>query len=154
MFSFFWWAAFTVVGIWAQRIVPGVDFLAPGLLLCIQMEKKTLFFWLILVWSLIQEGAGGLPFGYSLLWYSSIYVVYRCGAMFFDVQSFMFALLCGAGLGVLHPLLTGMMAMLADMNWASDRYLFEGILQFIIFPLEWLFLKYIYPERLKHEFTV
>ncbi len=154
MFSFLWWTAFTVVGIWAQKVLPGVDFLAPGLLLCIQMERKTLLIWLILFWSLIQEGIGGLPFGYSLLWYSSIFALYRCGAMFFDVQSLMFALLCGAGLGLLHPFIIGVMTMLADMNWAPDRYIYEGILQFAIFPLEWLFIKYIYPERLKHELSV
>ncbi|OEU70217.1 MAG: hypothetical protein BA863_03720 [Desulfovibrio sp. S3730MH75] len=153
MLSVAWWTLFTIAGIWAQRFVPGVDFLAPGLLLCIQLEKRTLFFWLLIIWSLIQEGLGGLPFGYSILWYSSIVALYRCGAMFFDVQSLMFAILCGAGLGLLHPLLTGMMAVLADMQWAADRYFLEGVLQFLIFPLEWAFIKYIYPERLKHEFS-
>ncbi|GKT30622.1 hypothetical protein ADUPG1_001599, partial [Aduncisulcus paluster] len=77
--------------------------------------KKYHIVWLILIWSLIQDGIGGLPFGYSVLWYSSILVLYRCGAMFFDVQSMMFALLCGVVLGALHPALTAMMSMLADM---------------------------------------
>ncbi|CCO23335.1 hypothetical protein [Maridesulfovibrio hydrothermalis] len=151
MHSILWWAGFTFVAIWAQKILPGVDFMAPGLLLCIQLEKKSHVFWLILIWSLIQDGVGGLPFGYSIIWYSSILILYRCGAMFFDVQSMMFALLCAAGLGLLHPLLTGIMSMLADMVWVSDRYIFEGILQALIFPAEWLLLKYLYPVRFRHE---
>ncbi|WP_027721834.1 hypothetical protein [Maridesulfovibrio zosterae] len=151
MQSVLWWAAFTFVAIWAQKMLPGVDFMAPGLLLCIQLGKRKYFFWMILIWALIQDGIGGLPFGYSILWYSSILILYRCGAMFFDVQSMMFALLCGVVLGVLHPLLTAVMAMLADMVWVSDRYIFEGILQALIFPIEWLLLKYLYPAGFKHE---
>ena len=151
MYSAFWWACFSFLAIWVQKIVPGVDFLAPGLLLCIQLEKKYHIVWLILIWSLVQDGIGGLPFGYSVLWYSSILVLYRCGAMFFDVQSMMFALLCGVVLGALHPALTAMMSMLADMVWVPDRYIFEGILQAVIFPVEWLLLKYIYPQRFRHE---
>ncbi len=146
-----WWAAFTFVAIWAQKVLPGVDFMAPGLLLCIQLDKRKYIFWLILIWSLIQDGVGGLPFGYSIIWYSSILILYRCGAMFFDVQSMMFALLCGGVLGLLHPALTGMMSMLADMAWVADRYVVEGIIQALIFPVEWLLLKYIYPVRFKHE---
>ncbi len=151
MSSIFWWGCFSFLAIWAQKIVPGIDFFAPGLLLCIQLDKKYHVFWMILIWSLIQDGIGGLPFGYSVVWYSSIYFLYRCGAMFFDVQSLMFALLCGVVLGALHPSLTAMMSLLADMVWAPDRYIFEGILQAAIFPVEWLLLKYIYPERFKHE---
>ncbi len=63
----------------------------------------------------------------------------------------MFALLCGVVLGALHPVLTAMMSMLADMVWVRDRYIFEGILQAAIFPVEWLLLKYIYPQRFRHE---
>ncbi|WP_320006502.1 hypothetical protein [Maridesulfovibrio sp.] len=151
MSSILWWACFSFLAIWAQKIVPGVDFFAPGLLLCIQLEKKYHFFWLILIWSLIQDGIGGLPFGYSVVWYSSLFFLYRCGAMFFDVQSLMFAMLCGLVLGALHPALTAMMSLLADMVWVPDRYIFEGILQAAIFPVEWLLLRYIYPERFKHE---
>lgn len=151
MHTVLWWTAFTFVAIWAQKVLPGVDFMAPGLLLCIQLDKRKHIFWLILIWSLIQDGVGGLPFGYSVIWYSSILILYRCGAMFFDVQSMMFTLLCGCVLGFLHPVLTGMMSMLADMVWVTDRYILEGILQALIFPAEWLLLKYFYPVRFKHE---
>lgn len=151
MQSILWWAGFTYLAIWAQKMLPGVDFMAPGLLLCIQLDRRKDLYWLILIWALIQDGIGGLPFGYSIIWYLSLLVLYRCGAMFFDVQSMMFALLCGVTLGVLHPLLTGVMSMLADMVWVTDRYVFEGILQAVIFPAEWLLLKYLYPAGFKHE---
>ncbi|WP_432734629.1 hypothetical protein [Maridesulfovibrio sp. FT414] len=151
MQSLFWWAAFTFAAIWAQKVVPGVDFLAPGILLCIQMDKRTHVFWLILVWSLIQDGIGGLPFGYSIVWYLSILALYRGGEMFFDVHSMMFALLCGCLLGLLHPGLTAMMSMLADMVFVPDRYIYEGIVQAVVFPVEWLLLKYIYPAGFRHE---
>lgn len=151
MLSIVWWSLFTFIGVWAQVAVPGVDFFVPGLLLCIQMEKKYHVFWMILLWSLIQDGVGGLPFGYSLLWYLSILALYRGCFMFFDVRSLMFAVLCGVLLGILHPALTALMAMLADMDWAPERYLFEGALQAFIFPLEWVVVKHLYSGWLKHE---
>lgn len=151
MSSILWWATFTFAGLWAQKMVPGIDFLAPGILLCVQLNKKTHVFWLILVWSLVQDGIGGLPFGYSIIWYLSILVLYRGGEMFFDVHSIMFALLCGCLLGVLHPGLTMMMSLLADMAFVPDRYIYEGILQAVIFPFEWLLLKSFYPAEVRHE---
>lgn len=151
MRSFLWWTVFTCLAVWAQKLLPGIDFMAPGLLLCIQFDKRRQAVWLILIWSLIQDGIGGLPFGYSIIWYLSIVALYRCGEMFFDVQSMMFTLLCGALLGLLHPLLTGVMSMLADMVFTPDRYLYEGIVQALIFPVEWLILKYAYPAGVKHE---
>ncbi len=147
----FWWAAFTFVAVWGQKMVPGIDFLAPGILLCIQLNKRTYVFWLILVWALIQDGVGGLPFGYSIVWYLSILALYRGGEMFFDVQSTMFAMLCGCMLGVVHIGLTFMMSMLADMTFVLDRYVYEGVVQALVFPAEWLLLKYIFPAGAKHE---
>ncbi len=154
MLALLWWAGFAVVAIWIQRFVPGVDFLAPGILFCIQREKMTQAFWMAVVWVLIQEGCATLPFGYAIISYVTIYALYRGGMMFFDVQSFMFATLCGAALGVLHPLLLGVMTMLADMGGAHDRYIMEGIIQGVVFPLEWLAIRLLYPERLKYESPV
>jgi hypothetical protein len=63
-----WWMGFTACGIWAQSHVPGVDFLVPGLILSLQVEKASQTVWLGLVWLLLQEGMGSLPFGFGLLW--------------------------------------------------------------------------------------
>ncbi|WP_320171919.1 hypothetical protein [Maridesulfovibrio sp.] len=151
MFPVFWWAVFTFAAIWAQKTVPGVDFMAPGVLLCLQLNKRTQLFWLIFFWSLIQDGIGGLPFGYSVAWYLSILALYRGGEMFFDVQSMMFALLCGGMLGVMHVALTATMSMLADMAFVPDRYIYEGVIQAVVFPVVWLLLKLVYPSGFKNE---
>lgn len=151
MLAFVWWAGFAVIAIWLQLFVPGIDFLAPGILYCLQHEKKTQAFWMAFIWGLIQEGCGTLPFGYVIISYLLIYALYRGGIMFFDVQSFMFAVLCGIGLGLLHPILVGIIAMLADMSASPDRLVMEGIIQGSVFPFVWLVIKLLYPERLKYE---
>ena len=61
------WALFTLCGLWLQNIVPGVDFLAPGLILAMQEEKWTVPLWLGVLWLFLQEGTGSLPFGATLL---------------------------------------------------------------------------------------
>lgn len=154
MLAFFWWAGFAVAAIWMQRFVPGVDFLAPGILFCLQREKMTQAFWMGIVWVLIEEGSGTLPFGYAIISYLLIYALYRGGIIFFDVQSLMFALLCGIALGLLHPLMTGIIAMLADMGGSPDLYVVEGVIQGLVFPLEWLLIRFFYPEQLNNESPV
>ncbi|WP_027177738.1 hypothetical protein [Maridesulfovibrio bastinii] len=151
MLAFIWWAGFAVVAIWMQSFVPGVDFLAPSILFCLQREKNTQALWMAVIWVLIEEGCGTLPFGYAIISYLLIYALYRCGIMFFDVQSFMFTVLCGVAIGVMHPVLIGIIAMLADLSGAADRYVAEGILQGLFFPVVWLLIKLFYPERLKNE---
>lgn len=39
-----WWGTYTIIGVWAQRVFPGVDFLAPGIVLSMQEEGAAVLF--------------------------------------------------------------------------------------------------------------
>ena len=57
------WSLVTLLGVWLQNLVPGVDFLAPGLILAMQEEKWTVPVWLGFIWLFIHEGTGSMPLG-------------------------------------------------------------------------------------------
>ena len=131
------WGLFTLSGIWLQSFLPGVDFLAPGLILCLQEERLRNTAILGVLWLLIQEGTGSLAFGTGILWYGALVGLFFLGHWFFEGRNFFFMMLLGACLGVLHFGLTHVMAYLQDWLVAPGRVLMEGVLQAVIFPLEW-----------------
>lgn len=144
------WSLFTVAGIWLQGAIPGVDFLAPGLVLCLQEEKWTVSAWLGLAWLFIQEGTGSLAFGTGLLWYGALVGLYYFGHWLFEAKNFLFMFILGISLGVLHLVLSHVMAVLQDWTLPADRVLVEGLLQALIFPVEWGLIYLIYnhlPEN-------
>lgn len=131
------WTVFTACGIWLQSLIPGVDFLAPGLILALQQEKWTVTIWLGLAWLFIQEGTGSLAFGTGLLWYGVLTALYYLGHWLFEAKNFLFMFILGASLGLSHLLLTQVMAVLQDWTIPPERLIIEGILQALIFPVEW-----------------
>lgn len=132
-----WWTIFTLLGIWLQSLLPGVDILIVGLLVSLQEERFTQTLWLLLVWMLIQEGASGLAFGSGILWYALLFVFYGIGRWLFQVRNIFFIGLLGALLGIWHYCLVSMMAALQDYRVASDRLFVESALQAALFPLLW-----------------
>ena len=131
------WVVFTLCGLWLQNIVPGVDFLAPGLILAMQEEKWTVPLWLGVLWLFLQEGTGSLPFGASLLWYGALAGLYFFGHCLFEARNFLFVFILGASLGAMHFLLIGVMVLLQDQTVPVERLLTESALQALIFPVEW-----------------
>lgn len=53
-----WWGGYASIGISLQAVLPGLDFLLPGLILAIQERKKAQFLWVAALFLLIQEGTG------------------------------------------------------------------------------------------------
>jgi hypothetical protein len=149
MLSLFWWGGFTILGIWAQFFFPGVDFYAPGLILCLQEDRPKLAVWLALAWILILEGGGSLAFGYGILWYAGLVLLYAAGRWIFHARNLLFMCILGLGLGLWHYLLTLGLAELEDVMAPAGRLAWEGLWQAVIFPLEWLLLSRLYPERLR-----
>ena len=53
--AIFWWGTYTILAVWVQKVVPGVDFLAPGIVLSMQEEAGHRTLWLAFIWILLQE---------------------------------------------------------------------------------------------------
>ncbi|QJB56270.1 hypothetical protein [Pseudodesulfovibrio sp. zrk46] len=146
-----WWAGYTILGVWAQRFVPGVDFLAPGIVLSMQEEAGHRTIWLALIWILLQEGIGNLPFGYGLAWYGSLALFYVMGRWLFEARSILFVCLLGLGLGVLHPVLLYGLSSLADLTIPLKPAVMEGVAQAALFPVIWLLADKAFPRRMRQD---
>jgi hypothetical protein len=146
-----WWASYTILGVWAQKVVPGVDFLAPGIVLSMQEEAGHRTFWLALVWILLLEGMGSLPFGYGVAWYGLLICFYFIGRWLFEARSILFMGLLGVGLGVLHPVLVYSLSALANLTVPVQPTLLEGLAQAVIFPIVWMAADQLFPKRLRQD---
>jgi len=146
-----WWAAYTVVGVWAQKFVPGVDFLAPGIVLSMQEEAGHRTIWLMIIWILLLEGMGNLPFGYGVAWYGLLATFYFVGRWLFEARSILFMCLLGVGLGVLHPLLSYSLSSLGNMTVPIQNTILEGVAQAVVFPVVWVVADKLFPKKLRQD---
>lgn len=151
LLAIFWWGGYTIFAIWAQKIVPGVDFLAPGLILSMQEKGGHRTLALAVVWMLLQEGMGNLPFGYGVAWYGMLAMFYVVGRWLFEARSFLFMCMIGVGLGALHPILAYSLAELANMVVPVKAAAVEGVIQAAAFPVVWLFIDYFFPRSLRQD---
>jgi hypothetical protein len=151
MLAVFWWSAFTVLGIWGQSMVPGVDFFAPGMAVSLRWQRPAGTVVLALVWTAIQEGAGGLAFGYAILWYVTLFVLLTLGRWLLDPGSLQFQALLGVALGVAHFLLLYLMAVLEMRAFPLGRVLWECLLQAILYPAIWFAADNLFPQRLRRD---
>ncbi|MEA4855906.1 MAG: hypothetical protein AAGU21_21305 [Solidesulfovibrio sp.] len=131
------WTFFTLAGLWLESLFPGVDFLAPGLILAMQEEKWTVPVWLGLIWLFLQEGTGSLAFGSGILWYGTLAGLYFLGHWLFEARNFLFVFILGVSLGAMHFLLIAVMLLLQDRSVPLERLLTESAWQALIFPVEW-----------------
>lgn len=144
-----WWAGFTLVGVWLQRLVPGVDLLAPGLLLSFQEERPPHTLALAVVWVLLQDGAGTLRFGYGMLVYGVLALFFLWVRWLFNARSFLFVFLSGLLCAGLHMPVVGVLSHLEELEFLWPRLLFEAGLQVVLFPLVWYGAHRLFPNRLK-----
>jgi len=131
------WTVFTLGGLWLQNFMPGVDILAPGLILSLQEEKPGTTVVLGLIWLMIQEGTGSLAFGTMVLWYGVLAALFCFGHWLFEAKNFLFMVIIGACLGILHFGLMAVMTQLQDWRVLPGRVLMEGVIQAVVFPVEW-----------------
>jgi hypothetical protein len=84
------------------------------------------------------------------LWYGALVGLYYFGHWLFEAKNFLFMFILGICLGLLHLILSHVMAVLQDWTLPADRILVEGLLQALIFPVEWGLVYLIYnhlPEN-------
>jgi len=146
-----WWGAYTVAAVWLHRTVPGVDLFAPGIVLSLQEDGGRRTAWLALVWMLIIEGTGNLPFGYGLAWYGVLVALYLLGRAVFEARSLVFMCLLGLALGALHPVITHSLASLAELTVDHRQLLVEGALQAAFFPVIWVIAGKSLPRVLRQD---
>ncbi len=146
-----WWAGYTVLGIWAQWFVPGVDFFASGIVLSLQEQPTYRTLGLAILWILLQEGMGNLPFGYGVAWYGLLLILFIVGRWLFEARSFLFICLLGMGLGVLHPLLVYGLGSLANMTMPMQSAIMEGMMQAVVLPLVWLPASRLFPRKMRQD---
>ncbi len=144
------WPLFVILAVWLQLLFPGMDFFAAGIILCLQREGVGKAAPLILVCILIQEGAGPLAFGTSVLRYGALIGFYLLGRNLFEVHSPAFILLLGLVFSVVHFFSLKTMAGLQVWSISDPRVLFESALLFIIFLVEWLLLSKAYRMFFPH----
>lgn len=137
MHPLIFWLLFTALGVWAQRIFPGVDIFAPALVVCLQLRRVTQFLWLAPAWVILQEGAGNLPFGNLLLWYGGLVLFFVVGRWLFESRNMVFVFIIGIFMGCWHYLLTQLMANLQTLEILKSQLLVEAIYQAVLFPVVW-----------------
>ncbi len=71
-----WWIFITILGVFFKDWLTGIDFFLPALILCYQKKNFFCAFFLGIIWILIQEGSGDIPFGATLLWYMAVSFFY------------------------------------------------------------------------------
>lgn len=148
------WILFTVAGIWLQRFIPGVDFLAPGLLICLQDHRPRLAVWLGLIWLVLQEGMGSMAFGPGVLWYGFLFAVYLGGRWLFEARNLLFMFIIGASMGLWHVLLVQMMGTLQGLELSMHRVVLESVLQAAVFPAQWAAAAALHERWVPHEHTI
>ena len=91
--AFIWWASYFVISVWAQELSGGLDFLAPGLLICLQSGQWWTAAWMTLLWVLVQEGIGNLVFGVVILFYAGLFAFYLLSRWLLEPENPLFILL-------------------------------------------------------------
>lgn len=121
-----------------------MDFLAAGILLCLQKERAAKVAVLTLISILIQEGSGSLAFGASILRYGSLIGLFLIGRKLLEAESTPFILLMGLAFSAIHFFSLKTMAGLQAWVILDHRLVMESLVLFFVFLTEWLLLAKIY----------
>lgn len=134
-----WWGAFIIVSVYLQSLMPGIDVLVIGLLLALQEKSLGQLVWVSLVLMFIQEGAGTLDFGATLLWYLSVVFIFFMGRWLFETENFLFMFLLSACLGAGHYVVVRLFCSLQYIPVNVPALLDESVLQALFIPFAWKF---------------
>lgn len=149
-----WWAVYIVAGLCLQLHFPGVDALVPGLMLSCQENRPQQTFWLCGVAMLIQEGAGSLAFGLSILWYGSLLFYFMVGRIFFVTGSLFFVVLIAMALGATHSAILYITSSLQGYSVDSYRLVRQAAAQALLIPPLYA-VAYLFRKRfLGHEYGI
>lgn len=130
----FWWTGFIFCAVALQSLMPGLDFLLPGILLSLQERRHEQTFILCVSFILLQEGMGSIAFGSTLLLYSIAVLLYSCGCSLFHGRSFLFMVLLGAALSPVRFLISRLMAELQFIPWEEESLIDVCLVQAALTP--------------------
>lgn len=139
-----WWFCFFLIGIWVQRMLPGIDILAGGVIVLLVQKQYQPLFWLLPVLIVLQEGAGSRFFGSAVLWYGVLVGFFLLGRWLFSAKNLLFVFLFSAELGAAHFGITWLMSDLQGQYIDIARLLDESVLQALVMPLVWWCSLYSY----------
>lgn len=141
------WLIFCILGVWVQFFAPGLDALAPGLIVSLQREHWSRTIWLGLAWMLVQEGIGSMAFGGVVLLYSLLIGGFILGCRLFDEANPLFMLLLGLGYGLLLILSQYILAGLQDVSLPIRSMLDRFLMQSVYFVLAWFIAYRLYGRK-------
>lgn len=147
----FFWLLFFVSAVWLQLFFPEMDFFAPGILLCLQRERLRNVCILVFLAILIQEGTGPLVFGSGVLRYGGLMGLFFLGRVLFESQSPIFIVLLSLIFTFLHIIILQTMAGLQSLDISGQQFLWESLLVFGTFLLDWFVLNTCYRIFSRHE---
>jgi len=141
------WMLFGVSAIWLQFVFPGLDVLAPGLLVSLQREHWTRVFWLAVAIILVQEGIGSMAFGSAVLLYGLLVAAYLLGCRIFEAANPLFMLLLGLWYGLTTILVRFSLAGLQDILLPTRQLPLEFLSQSLCFVLVWFVVHKLYARK-------
>jgi hypothetical protein len=106
---------------------------------------------LAVIWILLMEGTGNLPFGYGLAWYGLLAAAFFAGRWLFEARSYLFMALLGLWAGALHPALVYGVASLANLEVPMRPIFIQGAIQAVAFPVIWFLADHFFPVRLRQD---
>lgn len=150
MHPLLWWIGFTIIGIWVQLALPGLDVFAPAVVVCLQERRLGQLAWLLPAWIVLQEGMGSAQFGTMILWYAGLVLFFVLGRWLFESRNVMFVFFTGVFLGLWHYFLLNSMAVLQGYSLDMERLVVESVQQAVAFPLLWAAIFNLYTRQVRH----
>lgn len=141
------WVVFGMLGVWIQFFAPGLDALAPGLVVSLQREHWSRTFWLLLAWILVQEGVGSMAFGGVIMIYGLLVGGFILGCRLFDEANPLFMLLLGLGYSLLLIVGQYILAGLQDVLLPSRQLLHVFLAQSFYFVAAWFIAHRLYGRK-------
>ena len=145
-----WWAAYLVIALFLQQQFPGLDALTPGFLIALQQRRTSQTIWLFAIFTLIQEGAGGMHFGMAMLWYGGQIALFNLSARLFLADNILFVSVLSASLGGYYCALLWLMCALQDVPMDYMSLLRAGLFQTLAIPLIWGIAWLFMPRTAQH----
>jgi len=145
------WLVYTLLGVWGQFLLPGVDFFSPGLVVLLQVKSLKPAFWLCLAWILIQEGTGTLAFGTAMLFYAGLVSAFYWAAIFFEARNVLFSAVFFLFLAGFKSALIRIMSSVQDLAPAVHMEPESFLIQFGAYFGIWLITSHMYRKFLIHE---
>ena len=145
------WLAYLLISVWAQHLLPGVDVLAPGLIVSMQRHGGARSLWLAGLMVIIQEGLGSLAFGSCILFYAGLLAAYYGGREVFQRGSALFTVLLAAFYGLLTSFGAVLMAGLQDATVDLTGLPRRAMAQALVFIVAWAICYVAHEQLVRYE---